>query len=116
MTLGAVAAALVAASAHYAARPMPEDHARVLDGLVGWLRRIVVADDPTTGAAALARLEETPQSFQRLHELTQVLNHRATYDADFRADLEALIEQAHGHRLDISSITAIAWGTSQPPA
>lgn len=95
---------------------MAEDHARVLDGLAGWLRRIVAADDPTVGAAALARLEESPQSHERLHELAQVLNHRATSDKHFRADLEALIEQARDHRLDISSITESAWGsTGRPP-
>ena len=95
---------------------MGEDHARVLDGLASWLRRILAADDPAAGGAALARLEETPQSHQRLHELAQVLNQRATSDEGFRADLEALIEQAHGHRLDISSITELAWGsTGRPP-
>lgn len=96
---------------------MGEDHARLLDGLVGWLRRIVAADDPAAGTAALARLEEAPQSHQRLHELAQLLNHRTTSDKGFRDDLEALIDQAHGHRLDIGSITKLAWGnTGRPPA
>ena len=83
--------------------------------MVGWLRRIVAADDPTAGAAALARLEETPQSHQRLHELAQILNHRASSDTGFRADLEALVDHARGHKLDVNSITELAWGSIRPP-
>ncbi len=94
MTLGAIAAALVARNAVGRARWTVDDDTRVLDGLVGWLRRLVAADDPKVGVAALARVEEAPESHERLHDLAQVLNRRAIADSGFRSDLEALVDQA----------------------
>lgn len=113
MTLGAITAALVARNAANRARRTSDDDTKVLDHLVGWLRRLVAADDPTAGAAALARVEEAPESHERLHDLAQVLNRRAIADGDFRSDLEALVNEARAEGVDVSSITQMAWG-NQP--
>ena len=110
MTLGAVVAALVARNAENVVRRTQDDETSALNRLVGWLRRLVAADDPTAGATALARVEEAPESHVRLHELAQVLNLRATADAGFRSDLEALINQAESEGLDINWITQLARG------
>lgn len=117
MNLGAASAALVAKNAENMARGTCGDEANVVNRLVGWLRRLVAADDPAIGGAALDRVEEAPDSHVRLHELAEVLNRRATDDASFRSDLEALINQARTQGIDISSITQLAWGkaTVRPP-
>lgn len=116
MNLGAVAAALVATDAGNKARRAIGDDQRVLEHLVGWLRRLVAADDPVAGIAALARLEEAPESHIRLHEFGRVLERRARFDGVFRVDLEALIDQARSDGVDIESITQVIWGrTGQPP-
>ena len=116
LTLGTVVAALAAANAqNRTSSRIGGDDTRVLESLVGWLRRLVAADDPT-GAGALARLEETPESHPHLHELAQILNRRATSDTGFRSELEALISQARSESVDIGSITRQAWGNQvQPP-
>lgn len=113
MTLGAITAALVARSAMARARPTAADDTRVLDGLVGWLRRLIAADDPTTGAAALTRVEEAPECHERLHDLAHVLDRRAIADSGFRSDLEALVNKASADGVDVSSITQTVWG-NQP--
>ena len=117
MTLGSIAAALVARNAVARARRTVDDDTRVLDRLVGWLRRLVAADDPTVGVAALARVEDAPESHERLHDLAQVLDRRAIADGGFRSDLEALINEASATGVDVNSITQTAWGSqsSQPP-
>ena len=94
-----------------------DDDTRVLDGLVGWLRRLAAAADPTVGVAALARVEEAPESHERLHDLAQLLNRRAIADSGFRSDLEALVNEASAQGVDVNSITQMAWGNQpcQPP-
>ena len=100
MSLGARTAALVATNAENMAERIVNDEARVVNRLVGWLRRLVAADAPAAGAA-LARLEEAPQDQVRLHEFAQALNRRGVADAGFRSDLEALIGQARAEGIDI---------------
>lgn len=117
MNLGAASAALVARNAENMTQGTSGDETGVVNGLVGWLRRLVAADDPEVGGVALGRVEEAPDSHVRLHELAEVLNRRATADAGFRSDLEALINQARVEGVDISSITQLAWGKTavRPP-
>jgi len=117
MTLGAIIAALVARNAVARGRRTVDDDARVLDRLVGWLWRLVAADDPTIGVAALARVEEAPESHERLHDLAQLLSRRAIADGGFRSDLEALVDEATALGVDVNSITQMVWGNqpSQPP-
>ncbi len=117
MNLGAASAALVARNAENMARGTSGEEASVVNRSVGWLRRLVAADDPAVGGAALDRVEEAPDSHVRLHELAEVLNRRATADDGFRSDLAALINQARAEGIDISSITQLTWGktTVRPP-
>lgn len=113
LTPGHIAAALVATNADNRRHRIISDDTKTLDNLVAWLRRLLSADDPPTGIAALAGVEETPDSLIRLHELAQVFNQRARCDSGFRGDLEALISQARIGGIDISSITQTVWG-NQP--
>lgn len=108
--MGEISAALVARSAQDRTQRPPDQDMQSLDRLMGWLRRLVAADDPTVGAHALARVEEAPLSYARLHELAFILNRRATSDIGFRSDLEALIEHARASNLDIDSIIRLTWG------
>lgn len=112
LTLGAVAAALVAEAAATPSEVGGGAGQEVLDRLVGWLRRVFAADQAKAGAAALARVA-TPNG---LVELAYALNRRASDDAEFRTDLMALVEEAGSALVDIGSITQAAWGVRSVPA
>jgi len=110
LSLGEIGAALVARHAQDRTPLTLDQDVQALDRLVGWLRRLVAADDPATVAVVLARVEEAPRGHAHLHELALALNRRATSDIGFRSDLEALIDHARASTLDIDSITRGTWG------
>ncbi len=108
LTLGAVAAALVAEAADTSTEEGFGDE--MLDRLIGWLRRLFAADESNGGAAALSRMERDPDGPSTLVELAYVLNRRAEADADFRADLMALVQEASAAGIDVGAVTRTAWG------
>lgn len=110
MTLGAIAAALVAKAADKAAERAVEGGEGALARLVGWLRRRFSADEEHDGATALAHVEEVPDSPSRLTALAEVLDRRAGADDGFRSELKALVDHALAAGVDVGSIAQTAWG------
>lgn len=110
LTLGAIAAALVAKASEKTAERAVEGGAGALGRLAGWLRRRLAADGAEEAAGALARVEDAPDSPSRVRELTAVLDERADDEPGFRSELEALVEEACAGGVDVGSIVQTAWG------
>ena len=106
LTLGAIAAALVAKAAERAV----EGGEGVLVRLVGWLRQRFSADDQHEAQAALAHVEQVPDSPSRLQRLAEVIDRRAEADAGFRSELKALVKHAQAGGVDVGTIAQTAWG------
>lgn len=110
LTLGAIAAALVAKVADKTAEQAVEGGAGAVSRLVGWLKDRFVEADEDGGATALARVEEVPDSPSRLSALADVVNRRAKADREFRLHLMSLVEDAHRSGVDVGSLTQTAFG------
>lgn len=108
LTLGAIAAALVAKAADKTAERAVEGGAGVLRRLVAWLRERFSADQE--GAAALAWVEGAPDSASRLRELAEVLDRRAHADSGFRAELKSLVDETEADGVDVASVVQTVWG------
>lgn len=112
LTLGAIAAALVAKASDKAAERAVDEGAGALVRLVGWLRERFAADDATEAIAALAKVEDAPDSPSRVRELAAVLDCRVDDpdDPDFRVEMQALVDEAQAGGADVGSIAQSAWG------
>lgn len=110
LTLGAIAAALVAKAADKAAERAVEGGETVLERLVGWLRQRFSGEEQREAQTALAHVEQVPDSPSRLGALAEVIDRRAGADAEFRSELEALVKEAQAGGVDIGSIAQTAWG------
>ena len=110
MTLGAIAAVLVAKAADKAAERAVDSGEGVLLGLVHWVRRRLSEDDQHVARTALAKLEEVPDSPSRLQALAEVIDRRAEADPGFRTELEVLLKQLEAAGVDVGSIAQTAWG------
>jgi hypothetical protein len=111
LTLGAIAAAVVAKAADKSAEGVVEGGAGAARRLLGWLRERFTADGDSDGAKALDRVEDAPDSPSRLQELASALDRRAVGDAGFRSALVALVDEARAGGVDVGSIVQSAWGT-----
>ena len=109
LTVGAIAAALVAKASDKAAERAVEEGAGALARLVGWLHARFADDEATEASTALARVEDAPDSPSRVRELAAEIDHRAD-DPRFRAELQALVNEAQAAGVDVGSITQSAWG------
>jgi len=109
VTLGAIVAALVAEASTKAVEAAVECGAGALGRLVGWLRDRFSDDGTPEEAAALAKAEEVPDSARVVGELAAVLDRRAA-DPDFRAELEAMVEQVRTAGVDVGSIAQSGMG------
>lgn len=110
LTLGAITAALMAKAADTAAERMVDSGAGALGRALGRLRKRLGADESQDGVRALARVENAPDSPSRVQDLAQVLDRRADADADFRSELEGLVQEAQAGGVDVGSITQAVWG------
>jgi hypothetical protein len=110
LTLGAVAAALVAKAEDNAAEKAVEGAAGALRRLVSWLRERFAGDKDPAGARALARVEDAPDSPSRIQELADVLEQRAETDGHFREVLKGLVAEARAAGVDVGTITQTVWG------
>jgi hypothetical protein len=110
LTLGAIAAAL-------AARALTRAEDRVVEGGESALRRVFDAlkrrfseAEEEAGSSALERLEDAPDSPQRIRELAQLLDERADAVPGLRRELEALVEDVRGAGIDVDSVSQTALG------
>ena len=108
LTLGALAAALVA-------KALDRAEGRALDQGEGVLKRLVElvrrqpADDGED-STALERVENAPDSPKRVAALAHLLDARAASEPEFRAKLEALVAEAGKAGVGIQSIAQTAYG------
>ncbi len=109
LTVGAIAAALVAKASDKAAERAVDDGAGALARLVGWLRARFAHDDATEASTAFAKVEDAPDSPSRVRELAAQLDRWAD-DPGFRAELQGLVDKAQAAGVDVSSIAQSAWG------
>lgn len=110
VTLGMVVAALLAKAADKAVERAVEGGEGVLAGLVSWLRQRFSGDDEDEARTALADVEQVPDSPSRLQVLAGVIDRRASVDAGFRSELEALVKQAQADGVEVGTISQTAWG------
>ncbi|MGN6255408.1 MAG: hypothetical protein ACTHO8_10595 [Solirubrobacterales bacterium] len=110
VTLGIIVAAL-------AAKALERAEDGVIDGGVAAIRRVVgtlrthfdrSADDE--GVSALDQLADAPDSLERLGVLADLIDNRATRDAEFREALEALVKEARADGFVVESANQVAKG------
>jgi hypothetical protein len=110
VTLGAIVALLVAKATDRTAGEVVDGGAEALGRLVGWLRGRFSDDGDEVGSAALAQVEEVPDSPSRINALAEVLNQRAKDVEGFRAALEDLVAKAESAGVNIGAIKQKASG------
>jgi hypothetical protein len=108
LTLGAIAAALIAKAQDKAAEGAVDGTLGAGRRLVGWLRERFGADEDAT--RAVERLLDAPDSPSRAEELSTVLDARAE-DPDFRTGLESLLRGAQDDGVDLVGVSQAIWGS-----
>jgi hypothetical protein len=113
LTLGAIAAALIA-------KALDRAEGEALDQGEGALRRLVAAvrkrfsGEDDAGSVALARVEDAPDSKSRIEALAGLLDAEAQRDPEFGRDLSGLVEEAKGAGVDFKSVVQTAYGDQDP--
>ncbi len=110
LTLGAVAAALVAKAVDRAEDTAVDDGAGVLGRVVGLLRERFSGRGDEPGSTALGRVEDAPDSPARVRELAVAVDQAVAADPVLRSGLEALVSEARRAGIDVESISQTAWG------
>lgn len=110
VTLGAIVAALAARAADDGADKAVDQAGAALGRLVGWLRQRLTDDGDEAGAAALARVEEIPDSPSRVAVLAALVDQRAHDAKGFRNELERLVTEVKSAGVDVGSTDQKAIG------
>jgi hypothetical protein len=110
LTVGAVVAALVMKAAEKGGEELAEGASSVLGRMVNWLRVRFSRKHDEEASAALAKVEDVPDSPSRVKALASVLVRRAEADLEFRAELQRFVEQAENAGVEVKSITQSAFG------
>lgn len=108
VTLGVIAAALVAKALDRAEDRVVEDGEGVLRRLVGALRERFSRADDQAGMTALKRVADAPDNPTRERELAELLDERAAGDPVFHGELQALVKQARIAGVNVGSIIQVA--------
>ena len=98
LTVGMIAAALVAEATDRATTSAVDTTAAAARGFVSWLRHRVGWNSPPEASTALARVEDAPDSPSRLQELAEVLDRWAEADTEFRLGAGGRGSQGAGPR------------------
>ena len=109
LTLGGVVAGLVAKAVDATGDRLVGGAVAVVGRLVSRLRARFGDVSDEAGAAALAGVEEVPDSPSRVGVLAEAVD-RLAADPGFRAELEALVSDARDAGVDVGAITQTAWG------
>ena len=112
LTVGAIAAALVAKATNKAADSVVDAGAAAAGGFVTWLRQRVSGKGREDATTALARVEDVPDSPSLLRALAEVLDRWAGEDTEFGSALEAQVHDAQARGIDIRSLTQSVRGDS----
>ncbi len=114
LTLGALAAALVAKAVDRAGDKAVDQGEGVLSRLVELVRGNLPGAGDEEGSTALERVEEAADSPSRIESLAHLLDKQVDSQPEFRHALEALVEEAKGSGVDVKSITQVAYGNQNP--
>jgi hypothetical protein len=110
VTLGAIVAALVARALNRAEDKVLDESAGGLGRLVSLLRRRLSEDSDREGSAALERLVVAPHSETLVRDFAVRLDERLDGDQEFRAELEACVNQARRTGIDVDEVSQVAMG------
>jgi uncharacterized protein YidB (DUF937 family) len=110
LSLGAVVAALVAKTAERAGERAADGAAVGLGRLVGWLRGRLSGAGAEPAAAALAGVEEVPDSPSRVKGLAAAIDQLAEAEPRFRDELRAWVRETREAGVDVESVSQSVWG------
>jgi hypothetical protein len=110
LTLGGVAAALIAKAVDKTGDKTADAGWAVIGRLVGRIRRHFRENGDDADRAALARVEDPPASAKHLETLAAAIDRHAGSDPSLGAELQSLVEEAGKANLDVGSIVQGAWG------
>ncbi len=101
VSVGALAAALLAKAAERAGEQAVDAGAEALARFAAWLRRRLSGRPEEK---ALEQVEEVPDSPKRVQALGEALDRHAAQDSGFAQELQAQIEQTRSAGVDVRSI------------
>ncbi len=114
LTLGALAAALVAKAVDRAQDKAVDQAQGVLGRLVELVRGRLSSSHEGGGSTALENVEEVADSPSRIEALARLLDEQADEEPGFRDELKALVEEARGAGVDVKSVVQVAYGDQSP--
>jgi hypothetical protein len=110
LTVGGVAAALVAKAVDRTGDKTAEAGWAVVGRLVGKVRRHFREHGDDADRAALTRVEDPPASRKHLEALAAAIDRHASSDPELGAELRRLVDEAARSNLEVGSIVQSAWG------
>jgi hypothetical protein len=110
LTLGGVAAALIAKAVDKTSDKTAEAGWAVIGRMVGRIRRHFRERGDDADRAALARVEDPPASAKHLEALAAAIDRHAGSDSELQAELQGLVKEAGKAGVDVGSIVQSAWG------
>jgi hypothetical protein len=110
VTLGVIAAALVAKALDRAEDEAVDAGTGVLKRLVGLVRDRFSRDRDAPTTMAVSRVQDAPDSPSRVRELAVAIDGVAEADPAFRSELEGLVEEARHSGLVVGAIVQTAMG------
>jgi hypothetical protein len=110
LTVGGVAAALIAKAVDKTGDKTADAGWAVVGQLVGRIRRHFREHGDDADQAALAGVEDAPDSRKRIEVLAAAIDRHTGSDPKLGADLRALVEEAGKSNIDVRSIVQSAWG------
>lgn len=111
LTLGAIAAALIARALNRAEEKAVDESEGALRQLVEFVRGRLFGIDDEKGSAALERVKDAPDSPSRVEGLARLLDERADSEPEFRHELKTLVEEAQGAGVDVEGAVQSAFGS-----
>lgn len=108
MTLGAIAAGVIAKAQERLTERAVQSGEGVVGRLVAWLRARFTETSDDDAVRALEHVEHAPDSPSEVQTLAVVLDERATRDVEFEARLGALVEEARRDSVAASFVTEVS--------
>jgi len=112
LALGAAAAALVAKALDRAGEKAVDQGEGALRRLVNLVRSRLSGDKE--GSKTLERVEDAPDSPERIEALAHILSEQAKDDPEFRQEMETLVEEAKGSGINVGGIVQATYGKESP--
>lgn len=110
LTLGGIAAGLLAKFLDKSEGKAADAGWAGLGRLAGAIRRHFREHGSDEDQAALARLQEVPDSPSRLEALAQAIDRQVSAEPALANELRGLIEESKAGGIDVGSLAQSAWG------